>query len=137
MPPHGTCHIFLTFWCFPDADHLSLENLECCKPPETFQSPCQVTLWAWLSPPCHWCPPSCVHRAGAMEAASCLLQKCVGCLLPFPHLCITLPPKHSLYSLLPHSTLSKSGQFPFVLLALFFFPFFSHFCFSALPALTP
>lgn len=72
-----------------------------------------------------------------MEAASCPLQKCVGCLLPFPLLCVTLPPKHPLYSLLPHSMLSKSGHFPFILLALFFFPFFSHLCFSALPALTP
>lgn len=53
MPPRGTCHIFLTFRSCPDADHLGLENLECREHPETFRSPWQATLWAWLSPPCH------------------------------------------------------------------------------------
>lgn len=81
-------------------------------------------------------PPPRAHRAGAAEAASRPLQKRVG-RRPFPLLCITLPPKCPLYSLQPHSTLSESERFPFVRLALFFFPFFPHLCLSALPAVAP
>lgn len=82
-------------------------------------------------------PPPRAHRAGAAEAASRPLQKRVGCRRPFPLLCITLPPKCPLYSLKPHSTLSESERFPFVRLALFFFPFFPHLCLSALLAVAP